>query len=234
MRLHFSFGCDFVKVSISASFRSFLLNFCIDTAESTTNSRSSGLRYDVGKHLFSEGEKDATLFFSFKFRTLLASFHAACPSLLPLCLLLRPILKFWSVWVTLMRFTWANQSERRILVLNVSVMYNGFLCISHIGLGSACLSSSVKSMKTSAAPYPGIRNPIVVYLTSNRKNGFLRLKILLILLQRSHCTSGTILFKPFVRVNLVMRLKALFPKSETTLGFVEKAILEDATFHRMN
>ena len=39
------------------------------------------------------------------------------------------------------------------------------LWILHIGSVSVCLSSSVKSMKTSA-PYPGIRNPIVVYLMS--------------------------------------------------------------------
>ena len=50
---------------------------CIDAPESTTNSRSSGLRFDAGRHLFSEGEKNAVLFFSFNFRTLLASFHAA-------------------------------------------------------------------------------------------------------------------------------------------------------------
>ena len=40
--------------------------------------------------------------------------------------------------------------------------------ILHIGLVSVCLSSSAKSMKTSAAPYPEIRNPIVVYLMSKR------------------------------------------------------------------
>ena len=34
--------------------------------------------------------------------------------------------------------------------------------IVHIGLASVCLSSSAESMKTSAAPYPEIRNPIVV------------------------------------------------------------------------
>ena len=38
---------DFVKVSISASLRSFLLIMCIDAPESTTNSRSSGLRFDA-------------------------------------------------------------------------------------------------------------------------------------------------------------------------------------------
>ena len=37
---------DFVKVSISAEFKSFLLIMCIDAPESTTNSRSSGLRFD--------------------------------------------------------------------------------------------------------------------------------------------------------------------------------------------
>ena len=55
---------DFVKVSISAEVKSFLLIMCIDVPESTTN---------TGKHLFSEGEKNAALFFSFNFRILLAS-----------------------------------------------------------------------------------------------------------------------------------------------------------------
>ena len=40
------------------------------------------------------------------------------------------------------------------------------LWILHVGSVSACLSSSVKSMKTSAAPCPGIHNPIVMYLMS--------------------------------------------------------------------
>ena len=55
---------DFVKVSISASVKSFWLIMCIDAPESTTNSRSSGLRVDAGKHLFSEGEKKVASFFS--------------------------------------------------------------------------------------------------------------------------------------------------------------------------
>ena len=56
---------DFVKVSISASLKSFLLIMCIDAPESTTNSRSSGLRVDAGRHLFSEGEKNVALSCSF-------------------------------------------------------------------------------------------------------------------------------------------------------------------------
>ena len=52
---------DFVKVSISVPLKSFLLIMCIDAPESTTNSLSSGLRVDAGRHLFSEGEKDVAL-----------------------------------------------------------------------------------------------------------------------------------------------------------------------------
>ena len=68
---------DFVKVSISASLKSFLLIICIDAPESTKNSSSSGLRFDAGRHLFSEGEKNVALSCSFSFHTLLASSHAA-------------------------------------------------------------------------------------------------------------------------------------------------------------
>ena len=62
-------------------------------------------------------------------------------------------------------------------------------------------------MTTSAAPYPEIRNPIVVYF------------------QHSHCTFVTILFRPFARLffNMAMRIRALFSKSASTLGLVEQA-----------
>ena len=85
MRLHFSIGgYDHRR---TARFRQnihfsitqvlFLLIMCIDTPESTTNSRSSGLRVDAGKHLFSEGEKNVAPSCSLNFNTLLASIHAA-------------------------------------------------------------------------------------------------------------------------------------------------------------
>ena len=135
VRLHFSIGCydclglhDFVKVSISAEIKSFLLIICIDAPESTTNSRSSRSRFDgASRHLFSEGEKKVALWCSFFLNTLgqLPRCFAGT-LLLPLCLLLRPILTFWSVGATLMRFTWANHSERRILVSNFGVTCNGF------------------------------------------------------------------------------------------------------------
>ena len=76
MRLHFTIGCyDYRRTtrllqSIHfAEFKSFLLIMCIDALESTTNSLSSSLRVDgAGRHQFSEGEKNAVLSFSFKFR----------------------------------------------------------------------------------------------------------------------------------------------------------------------
>ena len=52
---------------------------CIDAPESTTNSRSSSIRIDASKHLFSEGEKNVALSCS----TLLRG-HVALASLSPL------------------------------------------------------------------------------------------------------------------------------------------------------
>ena len=84
IRLHFSFGgYDYRR---TARFRQsihfsitqvLLLIMCIDAPEPTTNSRSLSLRFNAGRHLFSEGEKNVALFFSFNFDTLLASFHDA-------------------------------------------------------------------------------------------------------------------------------------------------------------
>ena len=54
-----------------------MLIISIDTPESTTNSRSSGFRFDADRHLFSEGENFVALSCSFNFNTLLATFHAA-------------------------------------------------------------------------------------------------------------------------------------------------------------
>ena len=119
---------DFVKVSISASLKSFLLIMCIDAPESTTNSHSSGFNVDAGRHLFSEGEKNIALSCSFSFQHIFGQLpHCVAGTLLlPLCPLLGPILEFWSVGGMLLRFTWANQSERRILVSNFSsVTCNG-------------------------------------------------------------------------------------------------------------
>ena len=79
MRLHFSNGGYVYRrtARFRASLKSFLLIMCIDALESITNSRSSGVRIDASKHLFSEGEKNVAPSCSFKFNTFMASFHAA-------------------------------------------------------------------------------------------------------------------------------------------------------------
>ena len=120
---------DFVKVSISAEFVSCFADYMHRRAGVGKLSFLRFLKVDASRHLFSEGEKNVALFFSLNF---LHTFGQpprcfAGTLLLPLCLFLRPILKFWSVGATLIRFPWAYQSKRRILVSNVCVTCNGFL-----------------------------------------------------------------------------------------------------------
>ena len=80
-------------------------------------------------------------------------------------------------------------------------------------------------MKTSAAPYPGIRNPIVVYLMNKRKQRVSPFYDAAHASSTNHCTFVTILFGPFAGlfINLAMRIRALFTQSATTLGLVEQA-----------
>ena len=134
MRLHFSSGCcDCRKTTrlrqgpFQQNSSPFCWSYAFDAPEST-NSLSSGLRYDASKHLFSEGKKNVALFFSFNFQNTFGQLPRcfAGSLLLPLCLLLRPLHKFWSVGATLMRFTWANKCERRISVSNACVSCNSF------------------------------------------------------------------------------------------------------------
>ena len=214
---------DFVKVSISALLRSFLLIMCIDAAESTTNSLSSGIRVDAGKHLFSEGEKNVALSCSFNLNTFLASFHAA--SRAPCSCHLRPILKFWSVGATLMRFTWANISERRILVSNFGMTCNS-LCESHTldWLRHVCALPENRLRRRHVLKYATqlscirkltLRSILSQFLITSfhrlprsivtfigDRFSFLPISFL----QHSHCTFVIILFRPFCRlsINLTM------------------------------
>ena len=223
---------DFVTISISASFKSFLLTICIDAPEWTTNSRSSGLRVEEGRHPFSESKKNVALFFSFSFWThfwpasTLHRGHLAHATLSPPETdpqILGPAL--------MMRFTWANVTERRILVSNVCVTCNSFFFEFYIQVGSvsACLSSSVKSMKTSVAPYPGRRNPIVVCLMScaqqvrgARDSWHGKQRV-----YTCFFNMASALLSPFF-LNLLLGCSStwrwsLFPRSATTLGLLEQA-----------
>ena len=101
------------------------------------------------------------------------------------------------------------------------------LWILHVGSVSVCLSSSVKSMKTSAAPYPGIRNPIVVCLMS--KHCYTEVSTVL-WWYSCFFNIATALLSPFtwdlfarLFFNKAVHIRALFHKSATTLGLVEQA-----------
>ena len=139
---------DFVKESMSALLKSFLLIMCIDAPESTTKSRSSGLRFDASKHIFSEGEKNVALSCPWNFNTMWTSFHAAS----------RAPCSCHSV------SSWERSSNFGALGLRSSGSPGQILrdVRQLLWSVSACLSFSAKPMKTTAAAYPEIRTPIVV------------------------------------------------------------------------
>ena len=200
---------DVVKVSISAEFKSILLVICID-AGSTTNSRSFGLRIDGAGTYFPKVRRMMLHFFSFNFMIFLDNFHTASRS--------HRSCHSVSSWDRSSNFGalgsrwWGSPGQiipsegfwSRMLACDVRRL----LWIEHIGLTSVCLSSSAKSMKTSAAPYPEIRNP---QLSCN--------------FQHSHCTFDTILLRPVAGlfINLAVCIRALSPKPASIFGLVEQA-----------
>ena len=232
---------DVVKVSISAEFKSFLLIMCIDALESTTNFLSSGLRFDgAGRHLFSEGEKNVALFFSFNFRMLLGSLHAvsrahrSCHSVSSWdrssnfgALGLRwwgspgqiiPSDGFWSgmsAWRTTAFVNFTHRIGFR--------MFELFRKIDEEFGGSTSWKTQpncrVLGELHSTGPWP------CAWRVSRQTTGCPRSIMQLILLQHGHCTFVIILFGPFdgLFINLSMCIRALLSKSATTLGLVEQA-----------
>ena len=233
---------DLVKISISASLKSFLLIMCIDAPESSTNFRSSSLRFDAGRHLFSEGDKNVALSCSFNFNTLLTSFHAAsrAPCSCHSVSSWDRFLTFWSVGATLMRITWANISERRICASNFRVTCNS-LCEFHTldWLPHVCALPENRLRRRHVLKYatqlPCIRwstlrwllsqlliTPLIMFprsivtLVSNRSS------FLPIIFLQSHCTFVIIILRLCrLFINLTVCLWALFPKPTTTLRLVE-------------
>ena len=242
---------DFVKVSISASLKSFLLIMCIDDPESTTNSRSSGLRVDAGRHLFSEGEKNVALSCSFNFNTLFVSFHAAsrtscsCHSVSSRdrssnfgALGLRswgspgqlyPSERFWS----------------RILVWRATVFVHythwiGFRMFAHFRRINFCGVMSWNTQSNCRASNGRRCDDFCPWFNSwpvsRMTTGYhVPSCMQLMLLQHAYCTFVIILFEPSTRmlINLTMCIRALFSKSVTTLGLVTN-ILEGANFHKIS
>ena len=162
--------------------------------------------------------------------------------------LLRPILKFWSAGVTLMKFTW-----REILSW-----------ISYDGWASAHLSSSVKLMKlrrlhilknttqmlcirwstTNKSSFQlmidrchdsyqlGPRS-LVIFVTVDNKQPCIFVPI--VVLQHGYCTFVIILFGPFtwLIINLTMCIRTLFTKSATTLYLEEHAFWRVPCFTKL-
>ena len=160
---------DFVKISISAEFKSFLLIMCIDAPESTTNSRFSRLRFDgASKHLFFR-KREECWFISpliircFQPTSTLLRGHIALTIPFPP----ETDTQIWERWrggdedhlgksFQTMDFGLECQRDLRRLLWTLHASDWFFFC----------LSCSAKSMKTSAAPCPEIRHSIVVYFFS--------------------------------------------------------------------
>ena len=253
MRLHFSIGgFDYRR---TARFRQ-SIHFSITQVlfadhvhwppESTTNSRSSGLRVDARRHLFSGDEKNAALSCSFNLNTFLASFHAAsrAPCSCHSVSSCERSSNFYSVGATLMRFTWTNVTERGILVSNLGMTCNS-LCefhtlewLRHVGALPENRLRRRHVLKY-ATQLPCIRKltsrwilsqflitsfhklPRSIVTSIGDRFYFLPIS----LFQHSHSTFVIIRFRPFRRlfIKLTMCERALFPKPTTTLGLAEQA-----------
>ena len=200
---------DVVKVSNSSEFKSFLLIMCIDAPESTTILFPKVLRFDgAGRHLFSEGEKKAALFFSFNFRIFLANFHAAsrahhsCHSV-----------SFWDRssnfgalglrwWGSPRKIIPSDGFRSRLLAWRTTAFVNW---THRIGFCMCELFRKIDedfggSMSWNTQPNCRVLFSIATALLSP-------------------------FFRPFARLffNLAMRIRALFPKSASILRLVEQA-----------
>ena len=219
---------------------------CIDAPESTTNSFSSGFNVDAGRHLFSGDEKNAALWCSFNFLHTFGQLPRcfAGTLLLPFCLFLWTILKFWSVGATLMRFTWSNVTERGILVSNFGMTRNSLLelyTLDRLRHVSALLENRLRrrhflkyATQLSCIRWSTLRRfSFQLFVTSLIRllwpivtlvgNGSSSLPIFLF--QYSHSAFVIIRFGPFRRlcVNLTMCEWALLTKTATIFVLVEQA-----------
>ena len=161
--------------------------------------------------------------------------------LLQLCLLLRPILKFWSVGATLMRLTWAKKSERRILVSNSSATRNSLRELHTLDwLPHVCALSKNRLRRRHVLKYT---TPIVVHqmvtrfprsivtLVGNRSSFFP-----ITFLQKSHSTFVIFRFWTFssaVHQPDDVRMST-FLQTDNHFWSCRTSILEGAISHKMS
>ena len=242
---------DFVKVSISASLKSFLLIICIDAPESTTNSRSPGLRFDAGKHQFSEGEKmllflaPLSLIHFWPASTLLHGHLALAtlsppetdPQILERCGYAHEVHLGKKIRAKdfVLEFECDAQSLREFYALDwflhVRALPENRLRRLHVLKDTTQMScvrwstSSRSSFQLMIGSTVLIRSPrsFVTFVKVGKRLPCIFVPI--ILLQHGHCTLGIILFVPFTRlfINLTMWIRALLSKFATNLCLVEQA-----------
>ena len=249
---------DFVKVSISASLKSFLLIMCIDAPESTTNSLSSGLRDECRQAPIFRRWEDCCSFLLLKFEHTFDQ--------LPRCFAGTLLLPLSPPATDLQILERWNCADEVLLGKKIRPKDFGleFLCdvqwlsrISHVALVSACLSSSARW--ASAASCLERHNPIVVYsmicaqqvrasthdkchawqwvapICRDFRHGWQQVAMFL---RASHTSSTWLLhfchhsFSTFPTLfkTLTMCTRTLFPKSPTTLGLVEQAFWREPPF----
>ena len=209
---------------------------CIDAPESTTNSRSSGLRFHGAAQSSTNSHKVRRMlfYFLFYFRMLLASLHAAsrahrsCPSVSSWDRSSNfgaLVLRWWSSPEQIIPSDgfWSRMSAwRTTALLNRThrIGYRLFELFRKIDEDFGGSISGKYATQLSCIWWVSIliKSPCSV--------------VMLILLQHGYCTFVIILFKPFCRlfINLTMCEWALFTKPTTTLGLVVQAFWRVPSF----
>ena len=151
-------------------------------------------------------------------------------------LLLRPILKFWSIGGYADEDHLGKSFQAMDFGLECQHYVRRLLWILHIGLVSVRLSSSEKSMKTLAATYLENANPIVVYVMSERPQQ------VSLFFDAAHafstwplhfCHHSLWTFSSAVHQPDDVRMSTS-PQTDNHSWSCSTSFLEDATYHRMN
>ena len=234
MRLHFSTGCcDCRKTTrlrqgpFQQNSSPFCWSYAFDAPEAT-NSLSSGLRFDASTY-FPKVRKMLLYFSPLIFMNTFGPTSTLLRGQLALATLSPPeaapqILERWGYADEVHL---GKQVRAKDFGLECMRVVQQLSWILHVGSVSACLSSWIKSMKTLAAPYPGLRNHLsCIWWVAHR--GSPRSVVWFMLLQHGHCTFVTIVLEPFSRmfINLILKI------CNHSWSF-RTSVLEDATFQRM-
>ena len=118
----------------------------------------------------------------------------------------------------------AYDVEHASVCVNVVIGVLVVLCELHVIVRVHIISLVVHAVVGLTLGFIALVVVVVVFVVATLHGIFCIWRNTLYTFQHSHCTSVTILCRPFARVffNLAMRIRALFRKSATTLGLVEQ------------